>query len=73
MSDNELRILVKGKQDKSLTELAKEAKVSRNTIAALISPLGGLPRDTKISTLDKLARVLGYRVNVTFEKIGNDA
>ena len=67
--DNELRIIVKGKNDKPVSQLAKEAGVSRNTIAALIEPLDGLPRDTKISTLDKLARVLGYRVNVTFERI----
>lgn len=67
--DNELRIIVKGKNDKSLTKLAEEAKISRNTIAALIAPLNDLPRDTKLSTLDKLAGALGYRVNVTFEKL----
>ena len=69
--DNELRIIVKGKNDKSLTKLADEAGVSRNTIAALIAPLNSLPRDTKLSTLDKLAAALGYRVNVTFEKVDN--
>lgn len=68
MSDNELRIIVKGKSDKPIKQIAKEAGLSRNTVTSLISP-DGWPRDTKLSTLDKLAAALGYTVKVSLEKL----
>lgn len=66
MSDNELRIIVKGKSDKTIKQIAKKAGLSRNTVTSLISP-DGWPRDTKLSTLDKLAYALGYRMEISFK------
>lgn len=71
MSDNELRIIVKGKSDKPIKQIAKDAGLSRNTVTALISP-NGWPPDTKLSTLEKLAAALGYRIKVTLEQINGN-
>lgn len=66
--DNEFRILVKGKSKKTITQISKEAGLSRNTISTLINS-GEWSRDTKLSTLDKLASALGYSVKVTLVEV----
>lgn len=65
---NDLRIIVKGKSNKSIKQIALEAGLSRNTVTSLIAP-DGWPKDTKFSTLHKLAAALGYRVTVTLEQV----
>ena len=68
--ENELRILVKGKTKKTITQIAADSGISRNTITTLISA-DECPRDVKVSTLDKVASALGYRVKVSFEPIND--
>lgn len=70
--DNEFRILIRGKSKKTITQVAEDAGLSRNTLTSLLHP-DGWPRSVKLSTLDKLAAALGYRVKVELEKVNNES
>lgn len=68
--ENELRILIKGKSTKTITQISGESGISRNRITTLISG-EEWPRNVQLSTLDKVVGAVGYRVKVSFEPIND--
>lgn len=65
--NNPFRILVKAQSKETISAIAPQVKLSRNTITKLVN--FELPRQVKLETLDKLASHFGYRVEVNLVRI----
>lgn len=69
--ENPFRILVKAQSKETISAIAPQVNLSRNTIGKLVG--FELPRQVKLETLDKLASYFGYRVKVTLERVNGDS
>lgn len=65
---NELTGIVTPEISWSISKVARQTKLSRPTVTKLLTATV-IPRETKLETLDKMAKFYGYRVIVSFEPI----